>query len=242
MTDMRVRTALLAVALAATLLAGCDKDEAAPPAPTTPPPTDNGVAALSAPEILTRAQAALKTALSYRITGTVTADGRKTEVNVLRGDQDVQGTVTVDGNPLEVLMIDGNLYLKGSDAFWREYVPREQQALVPLLTGKHVKVRADDPNFRQFTELFDAQKILASDDTLTKGELTTINGTPAITLADDAGEGTLAVATVGQPYPLRIASADGDPEITFTDFGTPVTVNIPPADQVLDLDAMMNRN
>ena len=52
-------------------------------------------------------------------------------------------------------------------------------------------------------------------------------------------EGTLYVATTGEPYPLRLEPADGSGGVDFSNFGSAPKVEAPPADQILDVAALM---
>jgi hypothetical protein len=231
----------MTTAITAALLAGCDRDRPVTATPT-PGPTDNGIAALDAPEILRRAQTALAGAGSYRMKGTVDNDGQKIDIDMRKGGGNVQGTIGIDGGILEVLQIGSDLYLRAEDSVWKGFLPKEQHALLGLFSGKHVKVDADNPSFGGFAEMFDPKEILPIEGAPTKGGPTTVGSTPAITVVNEAGDGTLHVATVGEPYPLKVEGVAGEGSIEFTDYGAPLTVTTPPADQVLDLDALMNRN
>lgn len=68
---------------------------------------------------------------------------------------------------------------------------------------------------------------------MTKGSTRTIAGFPAIGVVDKGADGgTLYVATTGQPVPLALQAKSDN--LTFGDYGTPVTVEAPPAAQVID--------
>jgi hypothetical protein len=61
---------------------------------------------------------------------------------------------------------------------------------------------------------------------LTKGDVTTVGATPAITVTDANGT-VYTVATVGQPYLLKVTS--GNKSITFSEFGQASPIQAPAA-------------
>jgi hypothetical protein len=79
--------------------------------------------------------------------------------------------------------------------------------------------------------------VLKPTGTVQKGPQKTIRGTQAVAL-DVSGQdgGRLYVATRGQPYPLQITSTSASEPgtIDFLDYGAPVTLTPPPAEQVVD--------
>jgi hypothetical protein len=237
---MRPRLGLLPIALAA-LLAGCGSPSSPPPLPTVVPttPTDNGIAALPPEEIVAKAQAALGTVGSYRMSGTITAEGRTATIDLHNGGKNVKGTIEIQGQALEILRISDDLYMKASDAFWKQFIPAEQHSAIALLSGKYVKVDATNESFSSLTEAFDASEIIKTEDTVTVGTPTVINGTPAIGLVSQDKTATLYIATIGEPKPLRIESKSGQGKIDFTDFDEPIDFAPPASSEVFDLKSIM---
>ena len=216
------------------LLAGCTSSSPTPPTPTTA--TDNGVAALSADQIVARAQTALGQEKSYRIKGDVANGDQTTSIDLQNGGQNVKGTLALNGQTLEILRTGNDLYLKASDAFWKNVIPAEQQSALAMLSGKYVKVDATNESFGVLTEAFDPSEILKVRGTVAKGASTTVNGTPAIGVVSEDEKATLFVATVGQPRPLRITGDMGDVE--FTDFGETIEFTPPASSEVFDLKSL----
>jgi hypothetical protein len=84
---------------------------------------------------------------------------------------------------------------------------------------------------------------LATSAGVTKGAAKTVNGTPVIglTIKDSSGGSTLYVATTGQPVPIEAAPEAGGADsgtIDFLDYGAPVDVQAPAADQTVDVSAL----
>ena len=82
----------------------------------TPAPTDNGVSALAANEILNRSLQALREAVSFRMKGATTNEDMKIDVDLRYRGEDVMGTVTVDGSGLELIKVGTLLYIKPDES------------------------------------------------------------------------------------------------------------------------------
>jgi hypothetical protein len=80
-------------------------------------------------------------------------------------------------------------------------------------------------------------ELLSSEHKVTKGEKKAIRGMETIAIVDPGKDGgTMYIATRGEPYPLRLTSnTPSEPgAIDFLDYGAPVSLHAPPADQVVD--------
>jgi hypothetical protein len=241
--------ALLASSVAALLLAGCggaDSIAGSGSPATSPTPADNGVARLSADEILAKAKAALQGAEAVRIKGSAGRGTERTDIDMRYSGSNAQGKISVGGQQIELRRIGQTVYLKGSREFWTSAA---NAAAAELLTGKWLKTSLADPRFAPLAEFTDLSKaadgILDPEGTARKGGRKTIAGTPAIALVDSKEGGALYVATTGKPYPLRIEPKDAkDPKedgtMTFTDFGKKVAVPAPPAELVVDVSKLGN--
>lgn len=233
---MRAARYLLPLVVAG-LIAGCStKNGGSTPAPTTAPP-DNGVAALSATEILAKAVEAVQKAPSVHLKGEFTEDGERTTVDIKLAKQDGVGTISFGGQTLEITKVGTDVYLKADAAFWKTFAGDDKGQLVAtLLQGKYLKASTSDESFGAMANFLDVNEILKPTGSLTKGETKVINGLNAIGVVDnDADGGTLWVATQGEPYPLRLESTGGEGSLDFLDYGATVEVKAPPADQTIDL-------
>jgi hypothetical protein len=239
---------LIAAAAAASLVAACGSRETAgsgTPAPMssrapTPSasPSGSGVAALSAEEILGRTKAALAAAEYVRIKATAEDAGSRFAVDMRYGPDRAVGTIVADGMRLDLSRVGDDVYLKAGRDFWTELADAE---VATLIGGKTVRTTLDDERFADFSGFTDlktsAYDFLDFGGPLTKGAARTKAGRPAIEVIDSsAGGGTVYVATDGEPYPLSVQSPSD--EITFSDYGTPVTVREPATAQILDADAL----
>jgi hypothetical protein len=239
-----IRT-LVASTAAAVILAGCGGTEVAGKGvPASPSPSDNGVAALSAAQILSKAKAALKSADAVRIKGTAGSGAERFDIDMRYTASLAQGTLAVAGQPIEIRRIGETVYVKGSREFWTNRVPA---AAVELLTGKWLKSPVTGPQLGELAEVTDLSKaadgILEPDGTITKGEKKVVAGTPAIALVSSGTDGgKLYIATIGKPYPLQVVptKATDVGQIAFTEYGKKVTVSPPPADLVIDVSKLGN--
>jgi hypothetical protein len=233
--------AALTFAAAATLLTGCQRGDTQEPGPVGP--TDNGVSTLAADEILDRAKTALRQATSYRAKGNGSSDGQKMSLDFRVSGTDLGGALTMDGASIEVLSVAGQQYMRPDEKFWANIAGPEKAGEVAKLMGdKWVRVPDDDKNLGGLFDIANVDNLLKPDGTLTKGETKDIDGVKAIGLVDSGGEqGTLYVATIGEPYPLRLVSrntADGG-QVDFTDFGATFDDLKAPAEaEVIDLEEL----
>jgi len=226
---MRARALVVPLVVVVAFVAGCTKSEPAPS--SAPTPTGNGVAALPADQILAKAKEALK-ASTYHVKG---PPGQKVTADVYAKGEDSDGTFTVFGQSLQVIYVSKDLFVKAGDDFWKQKIPADKQDVVlPLISGKWVKVNPASPAYANVVPSLDNlfTPTGAPIGTLTKGDATTINGTAAITLVQSDG-GKVYVATQGAPVVLRISNTNQD--IDLTDFGSAVTVAAPAANNVVDL-------
>ena len=248
---MRPIRTLVASTAAVVILAGCGGTEvagkgapASPSPSASPTPSDNGVAALDAEQILSKAKSALKTADAVRIKGTAGAGSDRIDIDMRYADTSAQGTLASAGQPIAIRRIGDTVYIKGSRGFWKSTVP---PAAVELLTGKWLKGPVTDQRLAGLAELTDLSKaaegILKPDGKISKGEKKTIAGTPAIALVSSGKDGgKLYIATTGKPYPLQIAptKATDVGQIDFTEYGKKVAVSPPAAELVIDVSKLGN--
>jgi hypothetical protein len=240
---------LAAVPAAVVLLAaGCGGDTTSgtgSPAPTSSGSSaaGSGVAALSAQEILAKAVSALQAAKSVRIKGEGGAGGERFSIDLRYAGENSTGTLGSSGQTIELRKLGQTVYLKGSREFWTD---NGGEGAAQLLAGKWLKTPVTDPRFGKLSEVTDlretAESILDPDGTITKGAEKTVNGVPSVGLVSSGKDGgTLWVATTGEPYPVRIepgAQSGQQGALDFTGYGESVTVEAPPADQVVDVSKL----
>lgn len=237
-----------ALSAATVLLAGCGSKSAddsqagtAPSAaPTSAAPADNGIAALTADQILAKTKAAVKAAKSFNVKGSELDDGQKSTMNFQVAGKELDGTLAMGKATVEILVVGGGQYMKANEAFWATAGDaKSAPAIAKLIGDRWVKVPNDNKDFGELFSIVNIDDLLKSDGTVTKGAATQVDGTPVIELIDGGSpSGTLDVQTVGDPYPVKLTSEDGS-LLTFTGFnGTFPAIKKPAAADIVDLSAL----
>jgi len=254
----RTRTVLAATALSLALVAGCgtsgDDDNDAGATTTTEgsgsstteaSKGDNGVADLSADEILEKSRDALRSAGSVHVEGEVTEDDEGLGINLSISEKGSTGTLEISGNSVQLVVTSETVYMKGDEDFYSS-LGTGGPAAAKLLAGKWLSVDADSPQGQNFAQIGEFDAFV--DDFLdpgevSKGETGSVGSTAAIALEDNDEDepAQLWVATEGEPYPLQINPKSSDSEkITLSDFGEDVDVTPPPSDEVVSLEDLKN--
>jgi hypothetical protein len=241
-----VKVFVAALGVTAVVLSGCasksgtDSPAAAPTSAAPSKAADNGVAALTADQILDKAKAAVKAAKSYTVKGSQVADGQKTTMDFKVAGKDISGTLVLGKAKAQLLAVGGAQYLKANEAFWASAGDAKSAATVTEVIGdRWVKVPAGNKDFAGLFTIADSDDLLQPDGKITKGATAEVDGVPTITLVDGGTEGgKLYVDTVGEPYPVKVDSKDGS-LLTFTGFGETVPdATKPTAAQVIDFSKL----
>lgn len=229
---MRPTRAILGIAAAALLVAGCSSGSGAGSAVASAPGA-NGIEKKSATEIVTAAQAAAKAATAVHVAGN--AGGTVLDVRV--GTDAAHATITTDGQTVELLRLGTDHYLKGDAAYWAK---EGGAAAAAKLAGKWVKIGSQlAQQYEQFLTVETFFADLGTGDPMVKGDQATVDGVQAITVKDTKDDSLLYVSMVAKPLPLKATSPASDGgSVTFTDWNVPITDLVaPPADQVVDITA-----
>jgi hypothetical protein len=204
-------------------------------------PKDNGVAKLTASEILAKAKEALQAAKSVHLTGT-SKQGTETFELDLRISQSGSaiGTIKVNGDAASLIRIGDALYFKADTGFYTKN--GAPAAAAALLAGKYLKTTVDNKDFAEFKQFTDMKNLAATfltpDGTAEKVAGKPIRGQETVGLQDTVdgkNTGRLYIATKGKAYPLAV---EPPPEETgkfeLIDYDADVTASAPPTDQVVD--------
>lgn len=207
---------------------------------------DNGVAALTAKQIVSKSQTAAKAASSVHVKGTVVSQGESVTIDMrLKKGVGAKGTVAVGNSPVEILRIGDAAYLKASKEFWTQVA---NAAVGAQLADKYVKGSTKDSTFSSFVSFTDLNAMFdsifdTSSTSLTKVDGKTIGGRKTVGVKDPDPQsgGILYVATTGKPYPMLIQSDTTSADkgsVSFDEWDQDVTLTTPPADQVLDISQL----
>ena len=200
-------------------------------------PAGNGIAGLSADEILQRARAALTRANSFRAKGTLDQEGQQTKIDVRVSGADFTSSMTVDKARVELLAVGGKRYVRPNEQFWAISTGAQKgKVLAQLIGDRWVTGTDQDQSFEGLFTIGSVAELLKPSGALSKGAEKEVGGVPAIGLKDAADPDTVFyVATTGEPYPLQLIGT-GDNAMVFSDFGaTFADLKAPATSEVVDL-------
>ena len=249
------------------VLAGCGSSTtdtaastAAADAAAQPP---NGVGTLPAEEILAKSQAAAKAATSVTVKGTITEGGVESSLDLVLGTNASEGTITSNGVELSIVFVDGKSYFKVSRDGWATLLgsggaegKAAGKEIDGLVGDKWLLLPADPGSLDDaggllgvtlaglsgfFQKDFLLEGLLSPEGGATVKSTGDVNGTPVVFLEDAKGEYTLAIQTVGEPYPVQVkgGGANGSDAVTFTNWNAPVNVTAPT--DVVDISEVVKR-
>lgn len=237
----RIPGGLAATAATVLLTAACGSgtpNAAGAPSQSTTK-SGSALATKSADEILSAATAAFAGAKSVHVKGTFVDSGSTISMSMFMGTAGGRGKIRAPlqkGKPpvtISILSTNGKVYLK-SPQLWRQTggasmanLIGDRWALVPKQNSADFKDLEQTTDIKKFGD-----EVFKTDDTVTKGKTTVIDGTPAIGLNDS--DATLYIATTGTPYPLKMVpkkpKKPGE-ELAFLDYNAPLNLQ-PPANPV----------
>ncbi len=242
---MGATAAALALAAGGIVLAGCGGSDSATTTASTAAATsadtigttaqaDNGISTMSGTEILDRSVAAAKAASSVKVSGSITQGSQSVSLDLTLSEGRADGTVTVKGVEVAIRVVDGKTYLKAPKELFAQ-MGASGEAVGTLLGDKWFTIPASglgSENFKGFEQLTNKDALFSSlvesssGKSIAVGDATTVDGTPAILLTG-AKDGTLAIATVGEPYPLQVKGKNGSGQVTFSGWNAPVSIAAP---------------
>ncbi len=242
---MRSRTPVAVAAAALLVLTGASacssstststssSSSAAPSAEATP----NGVQDLDAKQILEKSRAAAGAASSVKVVVVQDNQGTEVRTDLTLSDQGSTGTLgQPDGQNVEVIGTPDTIFVKGGP--FAQSLGAENAA---ALEGKWLSIPKDNPAAQSFAGLSSVKEFvdttLATPEDLKKLPPKDVDGTQAVGL--ESAQGTLWIATQGEPYPVQITAPKGQSgALTLSDWNAPVTITPPPADQVVDISTL----
>lgn len=213
--------ALAVLVVSGAMLAGCGGSGA----------KSNGEASKPPLQVVKDAVAAASTATGVHVSGTIVTGKEHLTIDfrIVQGTGGV-GTITTQGLSFQFVRIGDKAYIKGSDAFYKQFAGA---AAATLLHGKWLESDATKGAFASLTGLTDITKLihqgLAMHGTLRNAGATTYGGRKAVAIDDTTKHGTLYVAATGSPYPVAIVNT-GPSEpgtVSFDGWNTTVAITAP---------------
>jgi hypothetical protein len=217
-----MRASALALALAAALLAGCGgHSNAAKP---------NGEATKPANRVLADADAAARSASSVHVSGTISSNGTPIVLDLsLTHSQGAKGSMSTNGLKFDLVRVGDTLYIKGSDAFYKQFAGPAAQ----LLHGKWLKGSATKSRLSSLVPLTNIDTLFAKIATghgkLANDGKKNYKGQQVVELRDTSDGSKLLVAATGKPYPVAITGGNKGQTgtITFDDWNADVPLSAP---------------
>src|SRR5579862_1805846 len=206
-----MRATALVLVLGALLLAGCGGGGGGNTAPTT---TSNSNAEASKPatQILADAVKAAKGASSVHLSGSIVSSGSPITLDFAASKQAATGKMTTDGLEFNFIRIGSEIYIQGSDAFWKHF---GGTAAAQLFHGKWLKGPAGKGQFATFGSLTSPTAFFT--------QLTSSTGTPV-------NQGLT-------PYPVAlVGGGKNSGSISFSGWNASVSTSAPKG--AIDISAL----
>jgi hypothetical protein len=198
------------------------------PTPTPSPTGPNGIASLSPTAALSKVSAAAAGQTSVHIIGTV-AQGKDTlGLDVHAGLTTGEGELRLGGGQIALRLTNGTLYLNGDvKGLMALGFPKSSAT---TSANKWIGAQASATSLSALVNFSDLVKsIVTPNGTVVAGRTTSVNGVSVYTLIDKTkGGGTLYVATTGEPLPVQVVNAKPREKLSFSQWGAPISVAVPP--------------
>jgi hypothetical protein len=191
--------------------------------------SSNGEAKKPAEQVVADAQKAALAASSVHVHGTITDNGRplKVDLTLVQGRRG-KGTLAEQGLTFQLVRIGDVAYIKGSDAFLRQFAGA---AAATLFHDRWLKGSASSSDLSALAPLTDAQALFKAalgqhGKLANKGE-TDYQGQKAVRIVDTTQGGSLYVAAEGDPYPIALKGTAQQGTVSFDEWNADATVEAP---------------
>ncbi len=171
----------------------------------------NGEASKSPTQILADAASALRAASGFELQGAESQGDQTQRVRLLASPpQSIDMAASTGTAAYELLSVPQGFYVRANASFWTQHLGTRGAVLADRWIQSSSSALSSE--IGHFAPATMARCLTEDHGTLSIGGTTSINGQPAIVIRD-AGNlpgtqpGTLAVATTGPPYPLRLNAA-----------------------------------
>jgi hypothetical protein len=221
------RSALLVVGFAALLLSACGGGS-----------KSNGEAKKNPEQVVADAQKAAIAADTVHVSGSIVDVGQRLTLDLeLAQGKGGKGTMSEQGRTFEIVRLGDKAYLRGSDAFLRQFAG---SAVARLLHGRWLEGSATSGRLGALAPLTDIERLfkatLGSHGTLKNDGQTTYRGQDVVAIRDTTQGGTLYVAAEGTPYPVAIEGSRNQGAIRFDRWNSDVSITAPKS--ALDLSKL----
>lgn len=215
----RLRIGLLAFAVLAVLTAGCGGSSS----------SSNGEATKSAATVFSDAQQAALAATSVHVAGAISDAGTPVSLDLVIAQGKGKGTISESGVGFQIVRIGDAAYIKGSDAFLKQFAGA---AAAQLLHDKWLKGSVASGKLSALAPLTDITKLfkgaLGSHGKLVNQGETDFQGEKAVAIKDSKDGSILYVAATGTAFPLGAKQGGASKDsITFDHWNDSVSISAP---------------
>ncbi len=173
-------------------------------------------------------------ASSVHITGSSTVNTETDAFDLFLAPQGGLGTITANGARADVVIVRGDIYVRGRQ-FWSTFAGARAAAAIG---DRWVHFAADNPAFSKqlklltITGVSGAIETIAAGGGIAKGSSVHEDGVLALKLT--GRDGSLDVALDGRPYPVRLHYTDSGnaADLHFGDYDKPFTAPSAPIDVI----------
>jgi hypothetical protein len=221
----RLGISLLTLALAGGVLAGCGGSGGGKSA------SPNGEASKPAVQVLADATKAATNASSFHVSGHVSSGSTpiSLDLTIAKG-KGAKGSMSASGASFDLVEAGNTLYVKGSDAFYKQF---GGAAAAQLLHGKWIKGSATTGRLASLGMLTNTQALFQQvtknhGRLVNKGE-TTYAGQKVVEIKKASNGDTLYVAATGTAYPVALVGGKGNEgsTVTFDRWNESVSISAP---------------
>src|SRR3954447_952464 len=191
--------------------------------------SSNGEAKKPAEQVVADAKKAALGASSVHVTGTIRDNGTPLKIDVtIANGKGGKGTLAEHGLTFDLVRIGETAYIRGSDAFLKQFAG---PAAAALLHGKWLKGSATSGQLAALTPLTDADQLfkaaLGQHGKLKNNGEVDFNGDRAVEIEDTTQGGKLYVAANGNPFPIALRGGSQQGNVAFDDWNADATVEAP---------------
>ena len=202
------RRSVFAAILLAVLVAGCGGGG-----------SGNGEAKKPAAQVVADAQAAAAKATLVHVVGAGKDNGQPLKLDIWMGRGKGKGHLEENGAGFDVVRVGETIYVKGSDAFLKQFAGA---AAATLFHGRWLKGSASSAQLGALAPLTDISSFFKGvlgqhGKIVNKGE-STRDGDHVVEIHDTTEGGSLFVAAEGDPFPVAVTGGAAQGDITFSDW------------------------
>jgi hypothetical protein len=190
----------------------------------------NGEASKPPARVLADAKAAVASASSARVSGSIVSRGTPITLDLSMARDKASGSMSISGFSFDLVRVGDTAYIHGSDDFYKHFAGA---AIAQLLHGKWLKASLTRGRFASLAPLTDISVLFAKaathHGTLANKGKKAFKGREVVEILDTSKGNKLYVAATGKPYPVALVGGTKAQSgtITFGAWNKPVSARAP---------------